>query len=715
MKKQILCTLAFGLTISSSVMAQTALCGNGSKMSTQLERLVKQATAAKARGISASQPEEFSILIDAKNAEALEKELQAEGFDVTAIDDNILSATLTAAQIQQLATRNDINIMQVSRKFRPLLKQARHDIGADKVQAGTNLDTPFDGTGVLIGVIDQGFYPKHLAFTNAKNETRVKMWWRRGAKPTSANPTTVLPNQGDGLQAQGHATHVANIAGGRNLGNDLQGIAPAADLYFISSSFDEKEMLEDVRAIAQYAQQKKQPFVVNMSLGAQSGPHDGTTTYDRTMDRLFKRYNGVLVAAAGNEGEDPIHTYHKFTADNQSKSFLVKTPDSPNRGNNTLLIGQCWETIADGQKHVTFRPFYYYNGRKTYLTDSQISTLSGGGLGIDDDIDQNNNKHFFSFVLNSATIESIGGSDAQFGVELTGQKDAEVHCWMEVEYGEFDNSAGGFLRGDSKYLSSEGGANVPSAISVAAYTLSTRFTNSEGSTYSLPGYTPGRIAKFSSPGPWLGDSTIMKPTIAAPGTFILSAFNQYDHGLDDLQEEVTHKLVINGKTYYYGAMNGTSMATPVVTGTIALWMQANPKLTSEQIVEILKKTARHDRYTGNDTWTPTFGYGKLDAYEGLKMALTMDNSTGINPVEYTNQPVTINMKPEAWNILFNSDENFAHIAIYNVSGQLLNQRNLQGISRGQEETISLSGLPAGVYLLNVTTANATVSKKVVVK
>ena len=133
MKKQILCTLAFGLTISSSVMAQTALCGNGSKMSTQLERLVKQATAAKARGISASQPEEFSILIDAKNAEALEKELQAEGFDVTAIDDNILSATLTAAQIQKLATRNDINIMQVSRKFRPLLKQARHDIGADKV------------------------------------------------------------------------------------------------------------------------------------------------------------------------------------------------------------------------------------------------------------------------------------------------------------------------------------------------------------------------------------------------------------------------------------------------------------------------------------------------------------------------------------------------------------------------------------------------------
>lgn len=715
MKKQLLCTLALGLVLSSPAVAQTALSSHGGKMSTQLARIVSQSLTAKARGNNTAQPETFSILIEAKDAEQLEKELSAQGFDLTALDGHILSASLTTAQILQLSKREDINVMQLSRKFRPLLNRTRHEVGADKIQEGTNLDTPFDGKGVLIGVIDQGFYPKHLAFTDDKGDSRVKMWWRRGAKPKSQAPTTTLPEKGDGMEALGHATHVANIAGGRNIGNNLQGLAPAADLYFISSSFDEKEMLEDFRAIAEYAKRNNQPFVVNMSLGAQSGPHDGTTTYDRTMDRFIKRYNGVLVAAAGNEGQDKIHAYHKFTADDETRAFLVKAPEAYGLGSQQLIIGQCWETNADGKKHVTFRPFYYFNGRKNYLTQQQITALSGYNLGFDDNIDLNNNKHFYSFALNYSTLQSIGGNGVEFGVEIKGEKDAAVHCWLEVEYGEFDNSRGSFLKGDSQYLSSEGAANVPGAISVAAYTLSTRFKGLDGNTYGINGLRAGDLANFSSHGPWLGDSTIMKPTIAAPGTLILSALSQYDKGWADIKNELSHKETINGKDYYYGAMNGTSMSAPVVTGAVALWLQANPKLTSEQIIEILKKTARRDRFTGTTEWTPGFGYGKLDAYEGLKMALRLDNNTGINRVEYTNQPVTIHMQPHSWNILFNSDENFANIALYNISGQKLSQRNLRGIRRGQEETILLNDLSAGVYLLNITTANAKISKKVVVR
>lgn len=46
---------------------------------------------------------------------------------------------------------------------------------------------------------------------------------------------------------------------------------------------------------------------------------------------------------------------------------------------------------------------------------------------------------------------------------------------------------------------------------------------------------------------------------------------------------------VNGQHYYYGVMNGTSMATPVVTGIIALWLQANPDLTPADIVRIMQK------------------------------------------------------------------------------------------------------------------------------
>ena len=49
---------------------------------------------------------------------------------------------------------------------------------------------------------------------------------------------------------------------------------------------------------------------------------------------------------------------------------------------------------------------------------------------------------------------------------------------------------------------------------------------------------------------------------------------------------------------FYGVMSGTSMATPVVTGVVALWLQANPMLTPEQIKEIISETSIRDTYTG---------------------------------------------------------------------------------------------------------------------
>ena len=45
------------------------------------------------------------------------------------------------------------------------MNHVRTETGVAKVQAGTGLDTPYDGTGVIIGVIDQGFEFKHIAFT----------------------------------------------------------------------------------------------------------------------------------------------------------------------------------------------------------------------------------------------------------------------------------------------------------------------------------------------------------------------------------------------------------------------------------------------------------------------------------------------------------------------------------------------------------------------
>ena len=58
------------------------------------------------------------------------------------------------------------------------------------------------------------------------------------------------------------------------------------------------------------------------------------------------------------------------------------------------------------------------------------------------------------------------------------------------------------------------------------------------------------------------------------------------------------------------------MACPVVAGTIALWLQANPLLTRHDVLDVFSRTCTHPdatlQYPNNE-----YGYGEIDAYAGL--------------------------------------------------------------------------------------------------
>src|SRR5262249_7018291 len=95
-------------------------------------------------------------------------------------------------------------------------------------------------------------------------------------------------------------------------------------------------------------------------------------------------------------------------------------------------------------------------------------------------------------------------------------------------------------------------ANSPGAITVAATTLS------------------GTIADFSSGGP-TPVSLKLKPDVSAPGVAITSA------------------LPVN-QSGPYGAMSGTSMAAPQVSGAVALLKQRHPSWTVAQIKSALVLT-----------------------------------------------------------------------------------------------------------------------------
>lgn len=111
------------------------------------------------------------------------------------------------------------------------------------------------------------------------------------------------------------------------------------------------------------------------------------------------------------------------------------------------------------------------------------------------------------------------------------------------------------------------------------------------------------IARFSSRGPVNAiidgkQTSYVKPDVSAPGVKIYSS------------------MPGGG----YGKMSGTSMATPHVTGAIALLYQVNPALTIAQMSELLMKSSDN---LGNKEKNNTFGAGRIDLSKAVGL-LTQD-------------------------------------------------------------------------------------------
>ncbi|MDQ8186790.1 S8 family serine peptidase [Pelagicoccus sp. SDUM812002] len=108
--------------------------------------------------------------------------------------------------------------------------------------------------------------------------------------------------------------------------------------------------------------------------------------------------------------------------------------------------------------------------------------------------------------------------------------------------------------------------------------------------------------------------------VAAPGEFLITVYAPDSHwatfGFNKVQDGNGH----------YGKANAVSAAAPIVTGIVALMLQANPELDQLQIREILRSTARSDAFTG-DVPNAVWGYGKVDAYEAVMAALLTNAGT----------------------------------------------------------------------------------------
>jgi serine protease AprX len=121
------------------------------------------------------------------------------------------------------------------------------------------------------------------------------------------------------------------------------------------------------------------------------------------------------------------------------------------------------------------------------------------------------------------------------------------------------------------------GTNTLNPYCVARWVICVAAGNKDGRT----------LADFSSRG--IPDDRLYRPTITAPGVDIVAA--RATTGIFINAFFVVDVLGIGTDAVYYAAASGTSMATPHVSGTVALMVEANPALTPDQIKSMLEGSA----------------------------------------------------------------------------------------------------------------------------
>jgi serine protease AprX len=125
------------------------------------------------------------------------------------------------------------------------------------------------------------------------------------------------------------------------------------------------------------------------------------------------------------------------------------------------------------------------------------------------------------------------------------------------------------------------------------------------------------IASYSSKGPTYIDMTV-KPDVVAPGNLVVSLLAPGSTLANTYPENIV------GPSYYsasstgtpqYMRLSGTSMATPVVSGTVALMLQKDPSLTPDSVKARLMKTATKTFPVSSVATDPTTGQSYTSYYD----------------------------------------------------------------------------------------------------
>lgn len=569
---------------------------------------------------------------------------------------NIHAVEIPTSKIKLFAQEPAIEKIQSFASHGTLLMDtARINNNIDSAHAGfAPLTQAYSGKGVVVGIIDGGIYWQHPDFKNPDGSTRIRFIWDQIITNPSTPPAPynygqewnwIQINNGEcthtpGLSDFGHGTCVAGITSGngRGLTYDTlryRGVAHESEIIAVRINTAGNNFLERVADAADYIFKKAdalgKPCVINTSVGDYYGSHDGKDLTAQIIDSLIEKRKGrVLVAAAGNSGNANYHIRHELSGDSATTYFKF----------NKSLPGVYFDFWADSSQ---FNQVEFVVGAVSKKTGNLIDTVATERLNV-----LRNFNPTQGGVLLTRNLYVDNGTQLLGKVEMYAEMQEDVYhvetmitpvdssLWWKLQ--TFGTGACDIWASSTFIGGSDPVAVLPNLINKADYvypdSLKTTVSSWQCSdkVITVGNYTNrafyldydsiardgtdgmstvGERFYTSSFGPTRDNR--LKPDISATGSTTITTAD-----LAILPQYLATpgnrlKIGLGGKHMRNG---GTSMASPLVAGFVALYLEKHPTARWDEVKQAITLTAKRDTFT-TVVENPAYGYGKLNGFRAL--------------------------------------------------------------------------------------------------
>jgi len=610
-------------------------------------------------------------------------ELEALGVIIRTRATGFVTAFIPVDKIEAVAALPAVTHIQAATRMQPCTDKARIDTKAYDVinftdaakQAG--LSTPYTGKGIVLGVIDESINFSHIAFQDKNEKTRFKHAYYASQSDGKVTYKDLNGTDISGYvspdESSSHGTHTSSIAGGSSVIIDDEdvtvtndhssatygGMAPETDLIlcdFGTSGSGDDVVVDYLNMIFSYADSVETPAVVNMSFGSFWGPCDGTGYVADYIKQKANDGTHICVIAAANNAKRNAYAFKENTTQQDTCLLLWNYTDNGTTYNGyinaysrdanlplaaqVMVLDTLTGEVVWNSGMLTKTVDFLADDNLKKITEFYDSDAVDKKFQLTFDTEQGTKKHSVKLNIYSMKskvyTEGDKASTSRYYLALAIiPADANASTTIDAWCGQYD---GTFITAPSSEMQRKNykfieGSNLctvynygtcEDAITVGSYITRNTFIDRDGDEfkYDIPLNDISSFSSFVKKG--YGPTNRALPDISAPGEFIIAAVNFNDRNYDG--RDTISVCVNNSDFYSYGTMRGTSMAAPVVTGIVALWLQAAKEngivLDTKKVKEIMQATATRDEYT--EAHATQFGEnGKINALAGLQQILSM--------------------------------------------------------------------------------------------